>query len=94
VVVCEISIVPQPKPIPLTIVDDINGSTRSENREYTGFIKAGGVSGAVLDLEAETENLSTHAGQVTGRVIYLGAVKRRTRASCIGDVEAVLGELV
>jgi len=44
--------------IRLTIVWDINGSTRSENGEGAGIIEAGGIRWAVLDLEAETENIS------------------------------------
>ena len=39
--------------IRLTIMWDINGSTRSENGEDAGIVKAGGVRGAVLDLEEE-----------------------------------------
>jgi hypothetical protein len=48
---------PQSKAIMLTIMSDIDGSARGENREYAGrFIaKTGGVGGAVLDLEAGTE---------------------------------------
>ena len=45
--------------IRLTIVWDINGSTRSEDGEDAGIIKAGGIRGAVLDLEAENESIST-----------------------------------
>jgi len=41
--------------IRLTIVGDIDGSTRSENGENAGIIEAGGVRGTVLDLETETE---------------------------------------
>ena len=46
-----------PKVTPLTIMNDIDGSARSENREYAGFIKAGGVCGVVFDLEVETESM-------------------------------------
>ena len=44
--------------IRLTIVRDINGSTRSENGEGVGIIKASSVLGTVLDLEAEIESIS------------------------------------
>ena len=44
--------------IQLTIVRDINGSTRSENGEDAGIIKASSVLGTVLDLEAEIESVS------------------------------------
>jgi len=39
----------------LTIVGDVDGSTRSENGENAGVVQASGVRGTVLDLEAETE---------------------------------------
>jgi hypothetical protein len=73
-------------------MNDIDGSPRSEDREHAGLIKADGVRGAVLDLKAETERMSTHVRQVTKRLIYLGAIERRMRASGIGDAETVLGE--
>jgi hypothetical protein len=80
--------------IPLTIVNNIDGGPRIENGESAGLIEAGGVCGTVFDLEAETENMSAHVCRVDRRVIYLGTVERRVRASSIGDVEAVLGERV
>ena len=40
--------------VPLTIMSDIRGSARNEDSEDTGVIKADGVCGAELDLEAET----------------------------------------
>jgi hypothetical protein len=78
--------------IVLTVMNDIDGSARSENREYAGLIKAGGVCRAELDLEAETESMNTRVYQVTERATYPGAIEQRTRADGIGDVEAVLGE--
>ena len=53
--------------IRLTIVWDINGSTRSKNGENTGIIKPGGVCGAVLDLEAETEGISMQVCKVNNK---------------------------
>ena len=37
----------------LTIVDDIDGFTGSENGVKTGIVKASGVLGAVFDLEID-----------------------------------------
>jgi len=56
-------------------MSDIDRNARSENSEGAGIIKACGVCGTVLDLKAETENVSTHVREETRRVIYLGAVK-------------------
>lgn len=36
--------------------------------------------------------MSTHVSRVNRRVIYLGAIERRARASGTGDVEGALGE--
>ena len=41
--------------IQLTIVGDIDGSTRSENGENAGIVQASGVGRTVLDLGAETK---------------------------------------
>ena len=38
---------------PLTIVNDINRSTGTENGENAGVIKDSSACGAILDLEAE-----------------------------------------
>ena len=78
--------------IRLTIVWDINKSTRSENGEEAGVIEAGGVRGTVLDLEAEAESISTYVCQVNRRVIHLCAGKRWARTRGIGNGEGVLGE--
>jgi hypothetical protein len=80
-----------PKVTPLTIMNDIDGSAGSENREYAGFIKADGVYGTVLDLGVGTESMNAHVYRVTGPTTYLGTVKQRTRTGGIGDVEAILG---
>jgi len=45
--------------IRLTIMSDLGGRTRSKNGENAGVVKASSVRGAVLDLEAETESIST-----------------------------------
>ena len=45
--------------IPLTIVRDIGGSTRSEDSECAGILEASGIRRAVLDLEKGTESIST-----------------------------------
>jgi len=77
---------------PLTIMSDVNGSTRRENGENTGVVKASGVSGTVVDLEAETEGMSAGVWQAT-RMIYHGAVKPwAARASGVGDDEGVFGK--
>jgi len=73
-------------------MSDIDGSTRSENDENAGVVKASGVSGTVVDLEAETESMSTGVCQVT-RMIYRGAFKPwAARASEVGDNEGVPGK--
>jgi len=77
---------------PLTIMSDIDGSTRSENGENAGVIKTSGVFGAVVDLEAETESMSAGVCQAT-RMIYHGAVKPwAAGASGVGDDEGVFGK--
>jgi len=77
---------------PLTIMSNIDGSTRSENGENAGVVKASGICGAVVDLGAETESMSTGVYQATC-MIYLGAVKQRVaRASGVGDNEGFLGK--
>lgn len=43
----------------LTIVSNVDRNVRRENSENAGVIKACGVCGTVLDLEAETESVST-----------------------------------
>ena len=78
--------------IRLTIVWDINGSTRSENGEDAGIVQAGGVRGTVLDLEVETENVSSQVCQVSRGRFYLCAGERWARTGGIGDGEGVLGE--
>jgi len=76
----------------LTIMSDVDGSTRSDNGENTGVVKASGISGTVVDLEAETEGMSAGVYQVT-RMIYHGTVKPWVaRASGAGDNEGVLGK--
>ena len=44
---------------PLTVMNYIDRSARSENGERVGVIAASGICRAVLDLEAETEGMST-----------------------------------
>ena len=78
--------------IRLTIVSDVDGNARIENSEHAGVIEARSVRRDVLDLQAETESMSTGVRPVTIRVVYLGAMERRARASGIGNVETVLGE--
>ena len=48
----------QKRSIALTIMGDIDGSTRSENGKSVGIVKAGGVCCAVLSLRVETESVS------------------------------------
>jgi len=73
-------------------MSDIDGSARSENGENAGVIQASGVCGVVIDLEAETESMSTGVCQETC-MIYVGAVKPwAARASGVGDNEGVLGK--
>ena len=48
--------------ISLTVMSDIDGSARGENGEIVGVIKANGVFRAEMDLEPETDNVSTWAG--------------------------------
>ena len=43
---------------------DIDGITRSENGEGAGIVKAGGVRGTVLDLEVETDSISSQVCEV------------------------------
>jgi hypothetical protein len=74
------------------IMNDIDGSTRSENGENAGIIKTSSVRGVMLDLEAESESVSIQVCQVIRRVMYLGPVERWTRASGVGDAEGVLWE--
>ena len=79
--------------IPLTIMGDIDGSARSENGGNAGIVETGGVRGAELGLcRRGTESMSIHTYRTTRRVIYLGAVKRRGRASRIRDDESILRE--
>ena len=40
----------------LTVMNDIDGSTRSENGEATRIVEAGGIFGDILDLELDTEH--------------------------------------
>jgi len=72
-------------------MSNIDGSASSENGEGAGGVKARGVCGVVIDLEAETESVSAGVCQAT-HIIYLGAVEQRARASGISDDEGVLGE--
>ena len=51
--------------IPLTVMSDIDGSAGSENGESVEITKAGGVFRTKLDLEVETNNVSTQVWQVT-----------------------------
>ena len=73
-------------------MSDIERSARSENGEHAGIIEAGGVFGAVLDLETGTESVSTRVRQITGRVIHPGTGERGARATGIGDTESIFGE--
>ena len=50
--------------IALTIMDDIDGSARSENGENTRIIEACSVCRAVLDLGTKMESVSTRVCQV------------------------------
>ena len=49
----------------LTIVNDIDRSARGENGKRAGVITTSSVCGAVLDLETETESMSTRLCQTT-----------------------------
>jgi len=51
--------------IRLTIVGDVDGSARFKNGEHTGVVEACGVCRQVLDLQAETESMSTGVRRVT-----------------------------
>ena len=44
--------------IQLTVMSDIDGSARVENGENAGIIKACGIRGAVLGLDAEAGSMS------------------------------------
>ena len=46
--------------ISLTVMSDIDGSSRSKNGESSGIIEAGGGCGVVIDLAAGTESISVH----------------------------------
>jgi len=73
-------------------MSDVDRSTRSENGENAGVVKASSVSGTVVHLEVETESMNAGVCQVT-RMIYHGAVKPwAARASGVGDNEGVLGK--
>ena len=78
----------------LMIVGDVDGGPRIKNGEHAGIVESCSVCGDVLDLEAETRSVSTGVLWVTRRVVCLGAVERRARASGVGNDEAVLGESV
>jgi len=78
--------------IPLTIMSDIDGIARSQNGENAGVIKASGILGVVLDLDAKTERVSTQVCHVTRRVIHPGTIEGWLRASGVGDGEGILGE--
>ena len=56
-------------------MSDIDGSARIKNGEHAGVIEACSICREVLDLEAETESMSTGVPRVTIWVIYLGAVE-------------------
>lgn len=78
--------------IPLTVMNDIDGRTRSEDSEGIGTIETSGVCGAVRDLEAGTGSVNMFGGQTTKRAIYLGAIKRGAKTGGIGDDETVFGK--
>ena len=75
--------------IQLTVMSDIDGSARVENGEDAGIIKACGIRGAVLGLDAEAESMSTRGYVANRRAIYHCTVEQWVRASGIGDVEGV-----
>ena len=56
----------QKRSIALTIVRESDGTTRSENGESGGIIKADGVFWAVLDLRVETKSVSIPVSPATG----------------------------
>ena len=61
--------------IQLTIVSDIEGSTRGENGENTGIIEVSG--GTVFDLKVDGEDEHAFIDyQLNGRVIHLRIVDR------------------
>jgi len=70
----------------------IGGRARIKERENAGIIKASGVCGTVLDLEAEPKSVSGRICQEILRGVYLGPIERRTRASGACNDEGVLGE--
>lgn len=43
----------------LTVMSDINGMARNEDRKSAGKIEAGGVRSVVVDLGSRTEGIST-----------------------------------
>ena len=78
--------------IPLTVVSDVDFIPRNKNGVSVGIVEAGGVLGAVFNLEAETKSISAQVCQVTRRETHPGTIERRARASGAGDDEGVLGE--
>jgi len=70
-------------------MSNIDGSTRSENGENAGVIKASGVSGTVVDLEAETESMSAGVCQAT-RMIYHGAAEKCEEDGSLRTCEAIV----
>ena len=55
----------QNRSIALTIMGDIDGSTRSENGKSAGIVKADGVCWAVFNLRVETESVSIPVSPAT-----------------------------
>ena len=61
--------------IPLTVVSDIEGVTRSKIDVSFGIIKSSGVRRAVFNLEVETEGISTRVCQVTKHETHPGTIE-------------------
>jgi len=78
--------------IPLTVVSDVDFTARRKNGVGLGIVEAGGVLGAVFNLEVGTKSISAQVCQVTRRETHPGTRERWVRASGTGDLEGVLGE--
>ena len=61
--------------IQLTVMSDIDGSARVENGENAGIIKACGIRGAVLGLDAEAGSMSTRVYLTDRRATYQCAIE-------------------
>ena len=71
---------------------DVVGTPSNENDVSIGIIETSGIFGVVLDLDTETESISTRIFQIKRCVIHSGAIEGRLRATGIGDGKRVRGE--